>query len=131
MTRRKLLKLFAASGGLMLMGTLSGCSLLEGLYGKKPPDDGGMEEPPVATETVEIVDFKFSPATIQVDVGTTVTWGNRDQAAHTVTSTNPGGLFDSGSLAKGEQFEFTFAEAGVYEYFCSIHSWMTGTVIVE
>lgn len=132
MTRRELLRTFGLTlGGLAVGGALSGCALLEGLYGKRPKEEGGTEEPPVATETVEIVDFAFVPAVIQVSVGATVTWINRDRAPHTATSTNPSGVFDSGSLAQDERFEFEFTEPGTYEYFCSIHPWMTGKVIVE
>ncbi len=133
MTRRELLRSAGLTvGGLVLGGALGGCAFLEGLYGKKPQDgDGGREKPPVATQTVEIVDFKFVPAVIQVPVGTTVTWINRDRAPHTATSTSPSGVFDSGSLAQGERFEFEFTEPGTYEYFCSLHPWMTGKVIVE
>ena len=131
-TRRELLRTFGLTlGGLALGGSLSGCALWESLYGKKPQDDSGAEEPPVATQTVEIVDFEFVPAVIRVTVGTTVTWINRDRAAHTATSTNPSGVFDSGSLAQDERFEFEFTAPGTYEYFCSIHPWMTGKVIVE
>ncbi|MCD4822153.1 MAG: hypothetical protein K8R11_08830, partial [Methanococcoides sp.] len=50
-------------------------------------------------------------------------------APHTATDNND--MFDSGTLAKGESFIMTFEEAGTYDYICTIHPWMEGTVIVE
>ncbi|OGO45366.1 MAG: hypothetical protein A2Z05_03270 [Chloroflexi bacterium RBG_16_60_22] len=78
---------------------------------------------------MEIASFAFSPATITVPAGTTVTWTNNDSAPHTVTTRTT--LFDSGSLSRGETFSYTFAQAGVYEYYCAIHPRMTAGVIVE
>ncbi|PKN89879.1 MAG: hypothetical protein CVU42_10510 [Chloroflexi bacterium HGW-Chloroflexi-4] len=78
---------------------------------------------------VEIEDFAYVSAVITVKVGTTVTWENKDQVQHTVTSDS--GLFDSGLLAKGVPFSFTFTEAGTYTYHCTPHPLMKGTVIVE
>ncbi|MFH1646301.1 MAG: cupredoxin family copper-binding protein [Chloroflexota bacterium] len=83
---------------------------------------------PLAVE-VEIANFAFSPATITVPAGTTVTWKNNDAVPHTVTTRTP--LFDSGSLSRGETFSYTFDQAGVYEYYCTIHPRMTAEVIVE
>ena len=78
---------------------------------------------------VEIENFAFTPATITVKVGTTVTWTNKDTVRHTVTSDK--GLFDSGLFGKGESFSFTFTEAGTYTYHCTPHPNMKGTIIVE
>jgi plastocyanin len=61
-------------------------------------------------------------------------WTNNDGFAHTVTAgtrDNPADLFDSGNVEAGETFEFTFDEPGTYEYFCSLHPGMDGTVTVE
>ena len=74
------------------------------------------------------------PSTISVDVGDTVTWYNADTAAHTITSGSPGdgpdGTFDSNMLMSGETFEVTFTQDGTYPYFCMVHPWQVGTVIV-
>lgn len=78
---------------------------------------------------VEIEDFAYISATITVKVGTTVTWENKDKVQHTVTSDS--GLFDSGLLAKGVPFSFTFTEPGTYTYHCTPHPNMKGTIIVE
>ncbi len=79
--------------------------------------------------TVTIVDFGFQPATLTVSAGTRVTWKNTGQVDHTVTANN--GAFDSGSIAPGASFSFTFRTAGTYAYHCSIHPFMAGTVIVK
>jgi plastocyanin len=73
----------------------------------------------------------FSPPTIVVVIGVnnTVTWTNDDIVAHTVTSDT--GVFDSGNIAAGATWSYTFATAGTYNYHCSYHSWMTGTVVVK
>ncbi|MCY4253081.1 MAG: plastocyanin/azurin family copper-binding protein, partial [Thaumarchaeota archaeon] len=70
-----------------------------------------------------------------VGPGTTVTWENNDIVAHTVTSGSladggPDGEFDSGLALGGTTFEHTFDEAGEYPYFCIVHPWMAGTVMV-
>jgi plastocyanin len=80
--------------------------------------------------SVSIVNMSFSPGTITVAINSTVTWTNNDGVAHTVTSTTPG-LFDSGSLASGKTFSYTFSVAGTYAYKCSFHSSMLGTIIVN
>jgi len=78
----------------------------------------------------------FSPDEIIVSVGTTVTWTNKDTVGHTVTSGSPndpdaGKLFDSGSRwAPGEKFEHTFDTVGEFPYFCMIHPWTTGKVVI-
>jgi copper-containing nitrite reductase len=73
----------------------------------------------------------FSPATITVVIGVnnTVVWTNRDSSPHTVTSATK--AFDSGNLNAGDTFTFTFTAPGTYQYVCSYHPWMKGTVIVK
>ncbi|AJM92075.1 plastocyanin/azurin family copper-binding protein [Nitrosopumilus piranensis] len=77
----------------------------------------------------------YLPYEVTVAVGTTVTWSNDDTAAHTVTSGNvnsgPTGVFDSGLFMSGATFDFTFNEAGAFDYFCMVHPWMTGIVHVK
>jgi len=74
------------------------------------------------------------PAEISVGVGETVTWNNVDTAAHTVTSGSatdgPDGVFDSSLFMAGTTFEHTFDAEGEYPYFCMVHPWMAGVVIV-
>jgi nitrite reductase (NO-forming) len=62
----------------------------------------------------------------QIDSGDTVTWTNKDISVHTVTSVD--GFFDSGMMMPSDTFEQTFKEAGLYEYYCMLHPWMTGAI---
>jgi len=78
--------------------------------------------------SVDIVDFAFNPSSITVEAGSTVTWTNSGNAPHTVTADD--GAFDSGELANGETFSFTFDEPGTYSYHCDIHPDMVAEVIV-
>jgi FtsP/CotA-like multicopper oxidase with cupredoxin domain/plastocyanin len=84
---------------------------------------------------VEIIDFAFVPETIEVPVGTPVSWVNRGAVPHTVTAedTAYGGVpaYSSEALASGTRFTRTFDTPGVYPYRCAIHEGMTGTVIVR
>jgi len=75
---------------------------------------------------VSISNFAFNPASVTVSTGDTVRWTNRDSATHTVK----GSSFESGSLAQGDTYEFKFTKAGTYDYTCSIHPSMKGTVTV-
>src|SRR5688572_17503867 len=75
---------------------------------------------------VSIAGNAFDPAIANINVGETVCWTNNDPVGHTVTSNS--GLFDSGVLAPGEQFRFTFTSQGSYGYFCGLHPNMLGTV---
>ena len=83
---------------------------------------------PVIIE-LEIVGFAFVPATVTISVGTTVTWTNNDSAPHTVTTRDT--LFDSSNLSRGATFSYTFEQSGTFEYYCTIHPYMTGKVIVQ
>lgn len=82
-----------------------------------------------AAVQVAIQNFAFSPSTLQVAPGTTVTWTNRDQAPHTVTS-DSNAWADSGTLNTGQSFSHTFTVAGTYAYHCTVHPTMTATVVV-
>jgi plastocyanin len=84
---------------------------------------------PAPNTKVEIDNFAFSPGRITVQAGTTVTWDNADDAPHTIASASK--LFKSKALDSGDSFAFTFTTPGIYEYFCSLHPHMTGTVVVE
>jgi plastocyanin len=78
---------------------------------------------------VKIDNFSFSPATLTVTVGTTVTWTNHDDIPHTVVSDDK--VFKSKVLDTDEKFSYTFDKPGTYPYFCSIHPKMTGKVVVQ
>lgn len=75
----------------------------------------------------------FLPYQLEISYGEIVTWTNTDSAAHTVTSGAPGtpdGVFDSGMVLANQSWEFTFADSGEYDYYCMVHPWMTGKVMV-
>jgi plastocyanin len=71
----------------------------------------------------------YSPVTFAVKVGTTVTCVNHDGTTHTVTSKGSS-LFDSGNIPTGGTFSYTFTQPGTYQYYCTTHPWMTGTIVV-
>lgn len=77
----------------------------------------------------------YIPYEVTVDVGNEVVWSNDDSAAHTATSGTPGdgsdGFFDSGLFMAGATFSHKFEEEGTYKYFCIVHPWMEGVVLVQ
>jgi len=82
---------------------------------------------------VWMIGQSFSPSNLEVQAGTTVTWENRSSETHTVTSGSDSShddIFDSGNVAPGDDYTYTFDEAGTYEYFCRPHPNMTGTITV-
>lgn len=86
-----------------------------------------------ATATIEIQLFRFQTERLDIAPGTTVTWINRDDIVHSVTSGVPDaadGRFDSGLFPLGEQFSHTFSDPGEYPYFCTRHPHMVGTIVV-
>lgn len=76
---------------------------------------------------VHIDNFSFAPNQLDVKVGTTVTWTNRDDIPHTVVCA---GKFRSKTMDTDGTFSFTFTEPGEYKYFCSLHPHMTGSIKV-
>jgi plastocyanin len=82
-----------------------------------------------ATIQVSAKNFMFTPGSVTVKAGTTVTWVNLDEEPHTVLS--DAGLFRSSALDTQERFSFKFDKAGTYRYLCTIHPRMLGTVVVE
>ena len=82
-----------------------------------------------AEESVTIENFAFDPADLTVSVGDTVTWSNKDTAAH--TATGDGGAFDTGTIASGAAKSVTFSKAGTFTYHCRIHPAMTGRIVVR
>jgi plastocyanin len=86
----------------------------------QPTGEGKIVE--VAIET-----FSFNPPSVKISTGDSVRWTNMDSVTHTVK----GPTFESGELGKGDTYEFQFTKAGTYDYKCSIHPSMKGTVIVN
>ena len=100
------------------------------------PTPTATSAPPTPTSTpktvvIQISGFAFSPSSVTIHVGDTVEWENMDSVNHTTTSDNGDpASWDSGALANGATFSFTFTKAGVYAYHCAIHPSMTGTITV-
>jgi amicyanin len=78
------------------------------------------------TVEVNIAGFAFGPSSVQISVGDTVKWLNEDSVPHQVH----GSIFDSGLIRHGYTYSFTFTKPGTYNYICSIHPYMQGTIIV-
>lgn len=76
---------------------------------------------------IQIAGDAFQPAALNVTAGTKVTWSNADDDPHTVTAQ---GSFDSGGLAQGDSYSRTFLKPGRYTYFCKVHPFMKGVIVV-
>jgi plastocyanin len=131
-----LLGFAVALGGLTLANAPQQAAQDKHGHGMAAPATADEEREVVATQSKEVAvslkDFKFSPKLLRVKAGTKVTWTNKEGAPHTVTADK--GEFDSGNLANGQSYSFTFAKAGTYKYHCNYHgsagSGMAGTVKV-
>lgn len=125
MPRRLLLVIFA---GMAL--TLAACSASST---SSPTTHSASSSPSTtgrATDSITIHNFAFSPGTITVNPGATVTVTNEDQVVHTLTSSDGG--FNTGDIAPGQSKTLTAPKSpGTYTYFCMIHQYMTGTVVVS
>jgi plastocyanin len=101
--------------------------------------DGGGDGPAAASsspaqstgggDSVEIAEFQFEPEEITVPAGTSITFTNRDAAAHTATADDSS--FDTEELGKGDSARTTFNDPGTYPYYCRFHVFMKGSVVVE
>lgn len=89
------------------------------------------QTPVVPPNQVVIDNFAFAPAALTVAPGTQVVWINHDDEPHTVISADGGRTFKSPALGTDDKFTFTFAKPGTYQYFCSIHRYMAGTIVVK
>lgn len=125
-TKKFLITIAAVTMGVLFLG--AGCSNNSGSTSTSAPET--TSSTPISSETpVSIENSAFNPQTITVTTGTTVTWTNNDTTDHTVTSDS--GLFDSGHVAAGNTFTYTFNDPGEFTYHCSINTTMTGTVTVQ
>jgi LPXTG-motif cell wall-anchored protein len=82
-----------------------------------------------ASGGVTIADFSFSPASLTINQGDTVTWVNNGPTPHSATAT--GGSFNTGILKVGQSASHTFAQAGTYSYYCQPHPYMKATIVVQ
>lgn len=92
---------------------------------------GDRAEDFIDDESVDIDDFSFEPASVEIEVGTEVTWTNRDSVEHTIVADDD--LFSSEELSEGDEFSNRFTDKGSFSYHCSIHGAdrMSGTVVVS
>ncbi len=98
------------------------------------PPAGPLPDSPVVIEATKsarlsIYDNYFEPARLEVSIGTTVTWSNRGNNIHTITSDQ--GIFDSTECSPGQTFSYTFDQPGTYTYFCKVHPTMRGAITVR
>ncbi len=82
----------------------------------------------VRSQKIEIVDYAYDPDPVRIEEGGKVVWKNEDSVAHTATAED--GSFDTGTIEEGKIKSETFNEPGTYEYICSIHPTMHGTIEV-
>ena len=106
--------------------TINSCSKSTGYTSPTTTNNPGVTQ---GANDIWISNMSFGPSSKTVAVGTTIIWTNQDAVGHTVTSTT--GLFASGTLGQGGTFSFTFSTAGIYNYKCTIHPSMTGTITVQ
>ncbi|MFD5471884.1 cupredoxin family copper-binding protein [Streptomyces sp. NPDC127105] len=111
-------------------GAAPGASPMPSMSMPMNPPSTGTSAAPVSGNAVAIKNFAFSPATLKVTAGTTVTWTNQDTEAHTVTSSGTGGPLRSPGLATHATYRYKFTKSGTYHYLCTIHPFMTATVEV-
>jgi plastocyanin len=123
-------KLYLGLGGLLIVVAVV-VGIVVAVSGKNNDNMSSMTMNTVATNTVMIQNYMFSPMDIQVKVGTTVTWTNMDSVNHTVTAdTNSTDAPSSMDIAHGKSYSFTFKKAGTYTYHCFPHPFMHGAVKV-
>jgi plastocyanin len=79
---------------------------------------------------LSIDNFTFTPQTLTVKAGTTVTWINKDDIPHGIASAN-NAFKKSGALDTDDSYSFTFTTPGTYQYFCYLHPHMVGAIVVE
>jgi len=106
-----------------------GVGLLTSCSSSSSKPSGGGSTAGAAPNTVQVKNFSFSPSSLSVAKGTTVTWKFDDTTAHTATSNDK--TFDSGSKSAGQSFAFTFNTPGTYSYICTFHQYMKGSVTVK
>lgn len=96
------------------------------------PTTIGASAPAAASSySVQITNYAYSPASINVNEGDTITWTNQDTVPHTVTTSSGPQTLSSPDLSKGQSWSFTFTQPGTYSYYCAVHPYMRAQVIVR
>jgi plastocyanin len=106
------------------------CGLLAACFSDTGPLENG-----AGTRTVHMGSSSFSPSSVVVSRGGSVTWVNDNPIAHDITPNNPnqGGAWTARKIAAntGTSFTFEFTQPGVFDYHCTLHSGMTGRITVN
>jgi amicyanin len=128
----------AALGGLILAGCegqvptpAAGPTQGPSVLAAAGAETAGKSAPTADKTEVTIDNFSFNPPVLTVAVGTKVTWLNRDDVPHTVTSTTKPRIIDSPTLDSDQSFSHIFTRPGTYDYFCAVHPKMTGKIVVK
>ena len=119
----------------MTNATTSDAGNMSSMVMNQTMENGSAVSIPSGSSNPSATEF-YTPANLTVAVGTTVTWTNDDATIHTVTQGSPESqetapLFDSSILAAGKTFEYKFDQAGTFDYYCTLHPFMVGTVTVQ
>jgi plastocyanin len=131
LTARTRVIAFGVLSTALILGAAVGCS-----SSSKPAGGGATSSSALAgsaaaaaPDTIEIKNFSFSPMSLTVPVGTKVTWKFDDSAQHTVSADDKS--FVSPAMSNGQTYSYTFTKSGTFQYICSIHQYMKGTVVVQ
>jgi plastocyanin len=129
---RRALAPLGALAGLAFVVVVANTSGVSSPSGSAPTNSGSANG---TTMKISIKNFQFYPATFSVAPGETIIVTNNDGSAHTLTAlpgSNPLGKFDSGNIAPGKSVTFTApVRFGSYAFYCAIHNYMTGTLVVK
>jgi plastocyanin len=113
----------------LLLGAVGVASLLAAALPELTATGAAAVTAAASLATINIDNFAFTPATLTVTTGTTVTWKNEDDSPHRIGDKD--GTFKSAALDTDDSFSHTFAAPGEYPYICTIHPYMVGKIIVR
>ena len=113
----------------LIFGAIGATALLAAGLPSLGAAGGAVVDAAARAATIKIDNFAFAPADVTITAGTTVTWKNEDGEVHRVQEDHNG--FSSAALDTDDSFSHTFARPGVYHYFCSIHPYMVGKIVVN
>jgi plastocyanin len=113
----------------LILGAIGATALLVAGLPSLGANGDAMVKAAATTATIKIDNFAFAPPDLTITAGTAVTWTNEDGEVHRVKEDHNG--FSSAALDTDDSFSHTFATPGVYHYFCSIHPYMVGKIVVK
>jgi plastocyanin len=113
----------------LLLGAIGVASLLAAALPELTATGAAAVTAAASPAAIDIDNFAFTPATLTVSAGTTVTWKNEDDSPHRIGDKD--GTFKSAALDTDDSFSHTFAAPGEYPYICTIHPYMVGKIIVK